>query len=74
MPADTKFLEDFVIYILRGIKQTSIDTINLILDINAKLEESKILIQKGCQIYINMKLFYTYFYICIQKMNSSEKI
>lgn len=43
---DIKHLEDFIIYILSGIEQTSVYTINLILNINAKLEESKTLMQK----------------------------
>lgn len=44
--ADSKYLEAFVLYILKGIEQTSTFTINLILDINNKIEQAKALMQE----------------------------
>lgn len=43
---DIKYLEDFVIYMIKAIELTSIYTINLILDINNKIKDTKTLMQK----------------------------
>ncbi|HPG43176.1 MAG TPA: Fic/DOC family N-terminal domain-containing protein [Acholeplasmataceae bacterium] len=43
---DIKHIKDFVVYILRGISETSINTINLILRINQSIELTKEMMKK----------------------------
>lgn len=43
---DIKHIKDFVVYILRGISETSINTINLILRINQSIELTKVMMKK----------------------------